>query len=558
MPSRVLVAASVALLALCVGVPTASAAKPLRAPKNLKAFLLRVDERESLYNRNFPRTPSFAWNPVAGAKSYEFELATSENFSESALVWSSADSPTKLKSPAATIPISLPWMTGNPYALYARVRGIAARGKEGRWSSPYGFNMRWRDRPRPLDPQFPGLVRWTPIEGATMYEVWLSGATTSFFTTSNVADEREFYFFHSQPWWIQSVNWRIRAVRKLYGEIPTGMPRVTYGAWSDWFTNINPPFNTDFNPPYNGTPAELALSGTVSGDVVSTPANPKAHELLPAFMFTGNYRSWGQPGFLDTTTELFHVYVFTDSECVNRVYTSAIVGGPAYAPRLGQTMVLPGTFGDRNIARTTWLKYGGEGQAVMWDGTPVAAADASSTGNDLWDTFWPSGGYYWTVVPVFARPDPVDSNKIMEYRDIQLPEDVCRAGGAARFGKVSKPVLVGDRSPFASGLSPDGAKLVPAKKPVPSFYGPPLVAWEPVAGAQEYEVQWSKSPNPWRAAGPPLPPSGATSAILPLTPGRWYYRVRGLNPLLPGKPEMTWSKPVSLRIAKPRFKIVRR
>jgi hypothetical protein len=554
MRARLTVAGVLALLALTVGVQSASATPAVRAPKGLKAFLLRVDEQESLNNRSFPRTPAFAWSPVPGAKRYEFELSTSENFAEGALIWSSDSSPVKLTSPAATVPISLPWMTGNPYALYARVRGVAPKGREGRWSAPYGFNMRWRDRPRPLDPQFPGMIRWTPIEGATMYEVWLAGSTLSFFTTTNVADEREFYAFHTQPWWIQSVSWRIRAVRKVYGEIPTGMPRVTFGAWSDWFTNVNPPFNVDFNPPYNQTPAELALAGTVSGDVVSTPASPKAHELLPAFRFTGNYRSWGQPGWLDTTTELFRIYLFTDSECVNRVYTSAIVGGPAYAPRIGQTLAYPGTFADLSAARNEWPKYGGEGASVMWDGTPVVAADTALTGTDLWDTYWPSGGYYWTVVPVFPRQDPADASKIMEYRDIQLPEDVCRAGGAARFGKVSKPVLVGDKSPYVSGLSPAG-KLVPARRAVPSFYGAPLIAWEPVVSASEYEVQWSKKLNPWRTQ-PGALKTGATSAVLPLTAGRWYYRVRGLNYMLPAKPEMTWSKPVGLRIAKPRFRVV--
>ena len=128
-------------------------------------------------------------------------------------------------------------------------------------------------------------------------------------------------------------------------------------------------------------------------------------------MFTGNYRSWGQPGFVDPTTELFHIYVFTDSECVNRVYTSAIVGGPAYAPRLGQTLAYPGTFADINVARNGWLKYGAEGAAVMWDGTPVTAKDTATTGIDLWDTYWPSGGYYWTVVPVFAVHDSADSSQ---------------------------------------------------------------------------------------------------------------------------------------------------
>jgi hypothetical protein len=556
MPFRALVVAAFALLAFCVGAPTATAA-PLKAPKGLKAFLLRVNEPESLYNRNFPRTPAFAWNPVAGAKRYEFELSTSENFAESALVWSNTTSAVTLKSPAATIPVSLPWMTGNPYALYARARGISPKGKEGRWSAPYGFNMRWRDRPAPLDPQFPGLIRWTPIEGATTYEVWFQGASQTFMTTTNMADEREFYTFHNQPWWIQDMTWRVRAVRNLYGEIPTGMPRVTYGAWSDWFTNVNPPFMVDFNPPYNQTPAEISLTGTVSGDVYSAAATPKAHELMPAFMWTGNYRSWGQPWFIDTTTELFRVYVFTDSECVNRVYTSALVGGPAYAPRLGQTLAYPGTFADLSDDRNVVMKYGAEGPNLMLDGTTVSAADAASTGTELWDTFWPSGGYYWTVVPVYVRPDPDDPSRIMEYRDMQLPEDVCREGGAARFGKVSKPVLVGDKAPYASGLSPDGGKLKPATKTVPSFYGPPLVAWEPVSGAQTYEVQWSKSLNPWRTVGKPFV-TGATSAVLPLTPHRWYYRVRGVNPMLPGKPEMTWSKAVSVKIARPRFRVVGR
>jgi hypothetical protein len=45
---------------------------------------------------------------------------------------------------------------------------------------------------------------------------------------------------------------------------------------------------------------------------------------------------------------------------------------------------------------------------------------------------------------------------------------------------------------------------------------------------------------------------------LPVERGVWYYRVRGLNPSLPKKPEMTWSSPVRLRVAGPRFRIVRR
>ena len=435
-----------AVLALGVFAPAASAAKPLPGPKGLKAFLLRVDESEAIYNRTFPRTPAFAWRAVPRAKRYEFELSTSKTFSEGAVVWSSATAKVDVPTPAISPGVSLPWITGNPYSLYARVRAIAANGKDGVWSAPFGFNMRWRNKPAPLNPQSPGLIRWTPIEGATMYEVWLYGARETFFTTTNVADEREFYTLHTGAQWTGSVTWRVRAVRKLYGDIPNGLPATTVGPWSSQYVNFNPPFAT----------GELAQVGTVS-DIVSTAAAPQAHELTPGFTFTGNYRSWGSPWFLDTTTELYHVYVFTDSECVNRVYTSAIVGSPAYAPRFEHTLALPNSAGSVPAARSEMAKYGEEGTVKMLDGQVVKAADAGGLGAgkiDLWDSFWPEGGYYWTVVPIYMNTTTGDG---IEYRDIQLPEDVCRAGGSVRFGKIGKPVVLADNNaPYISGLSPDG------------------------------------------------------------------------------------------------------
>jgi hypothetical protein len=555
--ARFATACALALLALGAAAPAAEAARPLAPPKGLKAFLLRVNEPETLWNRTFPRTPAFAWSPVRGAKKYEFELSTSRNFSEGAIVWSSADSSTSIATPATSVPVALPWITGNPYSLYARARGIDARGRGGLWSAPYGFNMRWRDKPRRLDPQFPGLIRWTPVEGATVYEVWLYGARDTFFTTTNIADEREFYTFHTSQFWTGAVAWRVRAVRRLYGEIPNGLPAVTVGPWSDQLVNLNPPFAM----------GELAQIGTVSGSTLSSPASPQAHELTPGFLYSGNYRSWGLPWFQTTTTELFRVYVSTDSECVNRVYVGAVVGGPAYAPRWGHTLVLPPNQASLNQARGEWPQYGDEGQVLMLDGTPVKSVDSGALGSgntgagnapkiDLWDTFWPEGGYYWTVIPVFITPKR-DNPEALEYRDIQLPEDVCRAGGAVRFGKIGKPVTTGDKAPYVSGLSTAG-KLVGAARAKPTFYGQPIVAWEPVYGAHEYEVQYSRTLNPWRNEAKIALTTPATAAVLPVSPGRWYFRVRGLNFSLPKKPEMTWSQPVVLRISKPRFKVIKR
>ena len=185
---------SFALLAFAS--PANAANKLLPAPKQLRGFVLRADEKPSLYNHTFPRTPAFAWRPIAGAKKYEFELSTSEVGDDGAVLWSSSSLSAPIKTPATSVPVSLPWITGNPYSLYARVRGIDSRGRAGRWSRPYGFNMRWPTKPVPMSPQHPGLIRWTPVEGATMYEVWLRGARSTFLTTTNVADQRDHYTFH--------------------------------------------------------------------------------------------------------------------------------------------------------------------------------------------------------------------------------------------------------------------------------------------------------------------------------------------------------------------------
>jgi hypothetical protein len=83
------------------------------------------------------------------------------------------------------------------------------------------------------------------------------------------------------------------------------------------------------------------------------------------------------------------------------------------------------------------------------------------------------------------------------------------------------------------------------------------VAWNPAAGAHAYEVQWSRKADPFQPAAKPIV-TYATSVVLSLKPGTWYYRVRGLNLTLPaGAQPLSWSDPVKVVVAKPRFKIVK-
>ena len=156
------------LVALAVtGTVQARSVAPPAGPAGLKAFLLRADEAAK---HEFSRTPSFAWLPVRGAIRYEFELATSKQFQGTAIIWTNVGkdqdeapatsgsstsgstpaptdpatpSPTdNLRSPAISVDLALPWITGSPYALYAHVRAVTAAGPTP-WSKPFGFNVRW-------------------------------------------------------------------------------------------------------------------------------------------------------------------------------------------------------------------------------------------------------------------------------------------------------------------------------------------------------------------------------------------------------------------------------
>ena len=611
--ARVNLAAAV-FAALAVTLP-APASGATRAPQELRGFALRANEPVV---HTFSRTPSFAWEPVAGAKSYEFQLATSRAFNESGIVWETEG----VKSPAVAIPISLPWMTGKPYSLYAHVRAVTRNGAT-RWSTPFGFNMRWSTIPAPLTPAYPGLLRWTNVPGASGYQLWLVDAGKWFTTRSNEADEREYYTFHQNAAFSGVVHWRVRATRWLYGETANGVPSVSYGPWS--------PIYSSYNPPFAGGP--LGTTATVS-NVVSNAAKAQAHEIMPAFLYGGNV-------FGTTTEELYRVEVFTDEDCLNVVFRGAIVGSPAYVPRPTGPLALPTDVAGITAARTAFLPDGPEPDSYTYDGVPVkgtesAAAPASGGGGgtslppsltvtgahvDLWDSDWPGGRYYWTVMPIEAVPDQevsttlaapaiagastitvanaagigvgaslqvgtVPENAVVNgvagnvltlasglaafhgagepvvrpsggvtYREAELTQEACASGRVLSFGKSSEPVVTGQTAPFASGLSPNG-KLIAAAGSQPRFYGQPLVAWQPAVAADQYEVQWSHARYPWKTVGSQQ--THGTSVTLPLTPGTWFYRVRGLDSLMIGsKPQMSWSDPVKLLVTKPRFRVVR-
>jgi hypothetical protein len=643
-----LVLLCLAALAVTGSVQARIAAAPA-APQSLRAFLLRPSEAVT---HEFARTPSFSWLPVRGAVRYEFELSKNPSFTEAGTFWSDE----KLKTPAVSVPVALPWMTGNPYAVYARVRAITRDGVSP-WSASFGFNVRWANVPQPIE-TYPGMSRWSVVGGATSYQVWFPAIRKIVGMRTNAVDHREFYAFHQQSAVATPVSWRVRAVRNLYGKIPSGLPAVSYGPWSPTYTTANPAI----------VDGPVGPSVATADTTVSDATAAALHELTPGFAFAGTRSTTG------TAADLYRVYVFSDEDCVNVIHRGSIVASPAYVPRTTGPLKMPLTTSDVIRASSAILKdlKKGETEApqFMFDSAKVtstesdpepakqAATPAAGTGTtggasaeedpsntppesnpslpatpkssgapvDLWDSGWPNGRFYWTVVPVrFETADAkqttlavatapgassfrvadvtgfgatqlvrigtdasqetltivsVDAatkeistttsatyahglgenvenlTATLDYWDLELPQDVCAAGRVQSFGKGSMPLVASSTSPFVSGLSPQG-RLTSAASARPSFYGSPLVAWEPALGADQYQVQWSKTRYPWVKVGEKF--TYATSALLTLEPGVWYYRVRGVNFSLPGSARaMSWSAPVGVKVAKPTFAVVKK
>jgi hypothetical protein len=551
-------------------------------PSALHAFLLRSDEPVA---HVYPRTPSFAWTPSPQRGGhYQFELATSPRFQDGSIVFKD----TKVLIPAETISRQLPWMVGQPYALWAHVRWVSDNGMSATlWSKPFGFNMRWLDQDVPQQwPAPEGLIRWKPVQGATGYEVLYVDIrpSKSFQTTTNVADEREFYPFHSNLGYTAPIRWRVRAIRDVSSTLPptNGLPPVSYGPWSPIFTSQNTP----------QTLGATAPTDTIADAWGKTKLGHQFH-LTPGFAWSPSAQVVTDG--IDAGSPLYRVYIFTDNHCVNRIFTGSVVGSPAWAPRtIGGPIKLPAS--SKDLAKAEAGRYpgaGSEGLTIDPAGTDVAAAEgsaakgsgsssgaatgtspspssssSSSAGSkeplanvDLWDSGWPTGRYYWTVVPVTVfsvGDDPTATDLKLGYQDAAVPQDACESGSVMGFGKVSRPVVTTAGKPFVSGVAPTGRTVAAAGQKA-EVYAAPIVAWQPAVGATTYQVELSRTLYPWHPAKRVRTP--ATSGLLPLTKfdaGTWFYRVRGINQALPvGARSMTWSPLVRLKITGDRFKIVK-
>jgi hypothetical protein len=539
----------VCALALAItSVAGGAASKTPATPTGLHPFRHVANDSSS---GPYALMPAFAWNAVRDASSYELQLATSSVFSEATTLYDRSYS-----APVASVQLQLPWMTGKPFALWVRVRAIGG-GHVSLWSSPFGFNTSWEDKPKQLKAP-DGLIRWSTVAGATQYEVWIDSPWSSHFTTlTNVADLRERSVL--SPGATGTIQWRVRAVRLVTTpSLPNGIRAVRYGPYSKWFPTDVP------GAPSGG---EIKAVAAVS-DVESTSSTTRAHQLTPGFAWTGTTDSRG----VGSNVGLWRVYIFSDKECVNPVMNGSLVGTQAWAPRDADPIQFLGypAAGDDAVLRDGSPSAPSESLAAASTAgggaagsTPPAGAATPAAGSSsptpvahrlisLPDNGWPQGRFWWTVVPVLS----VGSKLI----DSMLPQDLCEAGHVWTFGMQSVPLTANaQNAPYASGLV-NSSRVVSAARRSPSFRELPLITWTPALAAQSYEIELSRHAYPWVAVKKQT--SVVTSAVLPLSKserGVWYYRVRGINPNLVGPAQkLTWSQPVPIRITGDIFKILKK
>ena len=164
---RLLTYVSVAALAAAVFVASGSATRgPSPAqPVGLQSFprsSTSAHRRRSAAIPTFARTPSFAWQPGPRRDTLRVRALDERAvpLPANGLVWSSRT----LTTPATAIPLSLPWITGEPASLYWHVRAVGG-GSVSAWSDAqavqHALVERAEEQRAAVDRRdSPGYVRW--------------------------------------------------------------------------------------------------------------------------------------------------------------------------------------------------------------------------------------------------------------------------------------------------------------------------------------------------------------------------------------------------------------
>ena len=237
------------------------------------------------------------------------------------------------------------------------------------------------------------------------------------------------------------MSWRVRAVRNLYGKIPTGLPAVSYGPWSPTYTTDEPRDRRRRRRPAvaaaDTTREQRQDAGAARADARlrvrgTRAARRHVRRPLPRLRLQRLGLRQRHPPRLDR--RLAGLRPADDrvaeaaaddhgrdqgSPSVSQGPQEGRIGAAAVHVRLGEGLEhrerprAGEAGGDARTAgagaRRPATPGRGRPSNTPPENDPSLPATPKSTGApvDLWDSGWPNGRFYWTVVPVrFESADP--------------------------------------------------------------------------------------------------------------------------------------------------------
>ena len=377
-------------------------------------------------------------------------------------------------------------MNGDPYALWVHVRAVDQR-KHHPVEHAVRLQHRLAERRRTQEPAPTGLIRWTPVEGATSYQVWFVNARPSCVPLHD-ADQRRrrARVLDVHPKDAGTIRWRVRAVRYValdslpYGIAVRRVRALVAGLHDD-----------DPQPPTSRWPrlrrrdivSDIHSSRPHAADArlrvdrlrrtrSATPATCSSGASTSSPTRSASTRSWSARSSArrrGRRVRRRRLRLPARSRIVDRRHGrerssrpgrrrrrfAADGGGPspsetstvAAARRPQPTPAAPGGPGSRHRPRH-----------LRPPPTPGTANGDRAAGQRL-----AQGRYWWTVVPVavvdilLRRRFAEQPGDAVEYHDAELPQDVCATGRVWSFGLAERPVTTVGAGPYVSGSPRAGA-----------------------------------------------------------------------------------------------------
>src|SRR6266540_3939316 len=452
--------------------------------------------------------PAFAWAPVAGADSYEFQVAADQNFNSPVLGRGEGSFATR--NTRATLKKTLPNGT-----YWWRVRATNKAGDASAWTAPRSIRKFWTATPSSLTPgsgfpfTFPGdpiSVGWTPVPYAASYMFSLASDPGLANIVMNSGQPLETWATNVAPAFTLRPSVTTPHVTDLVAANEFFAPQFSWDAVpgaTKYEVEVNS--SVDFAPGSKVCCSQLTVSTSLAPTVVFR--DNTYYWRVRALDAAGNAGVWNQgPNFVKTFDKVPPV----TAPSIKNLHMRDNLADPG-------TDVDPGTFGyQTNVPVLKWDTVPGASSYLV----DVAAfnglsCDYGAVGAWRVTTSAPSWtplGHNWNNV----KPYPDATPMAYDFPGLVLNEKYCVRVRARGERDSTLQEVYGDFTSLANaegwGFQWSGPPAGGACTPTctPGYLGAddyllpargtltrltPLVTWRPLSGRQSYFVLVAKDAN---------------------------------------------------------------